>query len=106
MQELGWNFNDLPARPLRLDSRGVGKSGAMSSGANGGSVAFVVPMDQEARGESKGSPNVLIVQANRSSRRGATVGKWSLEADVAAGSEAVPKRPHRACTLRLGKIQS
>jgi len=61
MQELGWNFNDLPARPLRLDSRGVGKSGAMSSGANGGSTASAVPVDQEAKGEFEGSPDVLIV---------------------------------------------
>ena len=76
----------------------------MASGeADGGSTAFAVPVDQEAKGEFEGSPDVLIVQANPSARQGAAGGKWSLEADVAAGREAVPKRPHRACTLRPGK---
>ena len=103
MQELGQNFNDLLACPSRPDSRGVGRSGAAPDKADGGSAASVVPMDQEAKGESKGSPDVLIVQANPSARQGAAGRKWLLEDDVAAGSEAVHKRPRQACTLRSGK---
>ena len=61
MQELGWNFNDLPAHPLRPDSIGVGRSGAASDRADGGSVASSIPVDQEAEGESEGNLDVLIV---------------------------------------------
>ncbi|CAD6251440.1 unnamed protein product [Miscanthus lutarioriparius] len=57
-------------------------------------------MDQEAKGESEESQDVVIVQANPSARQGAAGGKQSLEADVTIGSGAVPKRPRRACTLR------
>jgi len=61
MQELGQNFNDLPARPPHPDSRGVGRSGAASSEAAGGSATSAIPMDQETRGESEGSLDVVIV---------------------------------------------
>ena len=50
-------------------------------------------MDQEARGDSEESPDVVIFQANLSARQGAAGGKRSLEADVTTGSGTVPKRP-------------
>ena len=106
MQELGWNFNDLLARPPRPDSRGVGESIAAFDGAVEGSAASAIPVDQEAESEFEGSPDDFIVQANPSARQGAIGGKRSLEADVATGSGAVPKGPYRACTLRPSKIQS
>ena len=78
IQELGQNFNDLPAHPPHPDSRGVGRSGAASGGADGRSIASAVPVDQEARGESEGSPNIIIVQANPGARLGAAGknGRW------------------------------
>ena len=106
MQHLGCNFNDLPALPPRVGFGGVGGSGAASVGVDGGSAASAIPVDQEAESEFEGSPDDFIVQANPSARQGAIGGKRSLEADVATGSGAVPKRPHLACTLRTGKIQS
>ena len=61
MQELGRNFNDLPACPPRPDSRGVGESIAAFDGAVEGSAASAIPVDQEARAESKESPDIVIV---------------------------------------------
>ena len=71
MQELGWNFNDLPARPPCPDFRGVGGSGAASGGAAGGSAASASPVDWEAASESEDNPDVVIVQAIPSARQGA-----------------------------------
>ena len=61
MQEFWQNFNDLSTCPPRPDSRGVGGSGVASGEADGGSTASAVPVDQEAKGEFEGSPDVLIV---------------------------------------------
>ena len=93
MQELGRNFNDLPARPPRPNSRGVGRSGAASGRAAGGSTSSTSPVDREVGGESKDNPDIVIVQAILSARQGAAGRKWSLEVDVAAKSGTVPKRP-------------
>jgi hypothetical protein len=105
MQHLGRNFNDLPTLPSRVSFGGVGGSGVVSSGADGGSTASGVPVDLEAESESEGNPNDFVVQANPRARQGAAGKKPSLEANVTARSGSVPKRPYRACTLRPGKCK-
>jgi len=54
--------------PPRASFGGVGGSGAASTGADGGSVASTVLVDQEAESESEGNPNDFIAQANPSAK--------------------------------------
>ena len=61
MQHLGCIFNDLPPLPPHVGFGGVGGSEVVSAGADGGSAAFTVPVDQEAESESKGNPDDFIV---------------------------------------------
>jgi hypothetical protein len=68
MEHLGQNFNDLPALPPRVSFGGIGGSRATSAGADGGSAASAVPVDQEADSDSEGNPDNFIVQANPSGR--------------------------------------
>jgi hypothetical protein len=100
MQHLGRNFNDLPAMPPHPNAKGIGRSGMVSGGAEGGSAASAFPMEHEGYSDSKVNPDNFIVQANLSARQAAAIEKRSLEASA---RESVPKRPHRSCTLRSGK---
>jgi hypothetical protein len=102
MQHLGHNFNDLPAMPVRPDTRGIGGSGAASDGADGGSATLAIPVEQEGDSDLEGNLNDFMVQANPSSRQAAGIDKRSLEADAAAGG-LIPKRPRRSCTLKSCK---
>jgi hypothetical protein len=95
-------LNDLPAMPLRPDTRGIGRSGAAFGRADGGSTTSAIPIEQEGDSDLEGNPNDFMVQANLSARQAAATGKRSLEVDAAAGG-LIPKRLHRSCTLKLGK---
>ena len=93
----------MPTLPPHPGFVGVGGSKAASDGADRGSAASAIPIEQEGVSDS-GNPDDFIVQVNPSARKAAASGKQSLEADVAASvSGLVPKRPRQSCMLRPGK---
>ena len=104
MQHLGQNFGDLPTLPQRAGFEGASGSGTLSVGVGRGSAASAIPVDNEAKSDSKVNPNDFIVQPIQGAGQGAVSWKWSLEADVTANASGiVPKRPRRTSTLRSGK---
>ena len=101
---LGHNFDDLPTLPSHAGFEGTSGSGTASAGVGGGSTALAIPVDNEAKSDSKGNLDDFIVEPNQSARQGTFSGKWSLETDVAASaSRIVPKMPRQTYTLRSGE---
>jgi len=58
---LGHNFDDLPTLPSHAGFEGTGGSGTASAGVGGGSTALAIPVDNEAKSDSKVNPDDFIV---------------------------------------------
>jgi hypothetical protein len=89
---LGHNFNDLPAMPPCLDTRGIGGSGAAFDRADGGSATSAIPIEQAGDSDLEEDLDDFVVQANLSARQAVATDKRSLEADATAGG-LIAKRP-------------
>jgi len=58
---LGHNFDDLPTLPSHAGFEGTSGSGTASAGVGGGSTALAIPVDNEAKSDSKVNPDDFIV---------------------------------------------
>ena len=61
MQHLGQNCDDLPTLPPHASFEGADGSGTASAGVGGGSTALAIPVDNEAKSDSKVNPDDFIV---------------------------------------------
>jgi hypothetical protein len=84
--------------PPHPNTRWIGRSGATSGRADGGSATLAIPIEQEDDSNSEGNSDDFVVQANLSARQAAATSKRSLEGDAIAGG-LIPKRPRRSCLL-------